>query len=189
MYTAHSRTSFILACGRRQFLFESAFAAGGLALGPVRAAAGVDDGISRNAEAIHQEIVFKAVPGRIYDALTDAREFQKMEAQSAAMKSVDARAHPPVISREPGGAFSLFGGYIVGRQIELIAGQRIVQAWRAMGWGPGLYSIARFEFAPEGSTTRVVFDHTGFPAGNAEHLAAGWKSNYWEPLEKLLGDH
>ena len=26
-----------------------------------------------------------------------------------------------------------------------------------------------------------------FPmAGQREHLAAGWKANYWEPLEKFL---
>jgi hypothetical protein len=30
------------------------------------------------------------------------------------------------------------------------------------------------------------FDHTGFPTGNAEHLAAGWHAHYWMPLEKIL---
>jgi activator of HSP90 ATPase len=184
MHTSHSSTA---TPGRRQFLLASAVAAGGLALGPDRAPAASDDGISRSAEAIHQEVVFKAVPKRIYEALTDASEFQKMEALSAAMKNVDVGAHPAVISREPGGTFSLFGGYIAGRQIELVPFERIVQAWRTTSWAPGLYSIARFALAAEGSSTRLVFDHTGFPAGAAEHLAAGWKSNYWEPLEKFLG--
>jgi len=32
----------------------------------------------------------------------------------------------------------------------------------------------------------MVFDHGGFPKGQAEHLAAGWKMNYWELLEKFL---
>jgi predicted TIM-barrel fold metal-dependent hydrolase len=36
------------------------------------------------------------------------------------------------------------------------------------------------------SGTRIVFDHTGFPKGQAQHLAEGWKANYWEPLEKYL---
>jgi hypothetical protein len=35
--------------------------------------------------------------------------------------------------------------------------------------------------------TKIVFDHAGFPRGKAEHLAEGWKMNYWEPLEKFLG--
>jgi hypothetical protein len=53
-------------------------------------------------------------------------------------------------------------------------------------WNPGIYSIAKFELAADGYGTRMVFDHTGFPNGQGEHLAAGWKANYWEPLEKYL---
>jgi len=34
--------------------------------------------------------------------------------------------------------------------------------------------------------TKIIFDHTGFPQGKGEHLADGWKANYWEPLEKYL---
>ena len=64
--------------------------------------------------------------------------------------------------------------------------QRIVQAWRAGNWPPGIYSIAKFELVEQGSGTRIVFDHTGFPKGDAEALASGWKAHYWEPLAKLL---
>jgi hypothetical protein len=53
--------------------------------------------------------------------------------------------------------------------------------------GPGIYSIAKFELVEHGSGTKIVFDHTGFPIGDREHLAEGWKMNYWEPLEKFLG--
>jgi hypothetical protein len=38
----------------------------------------------------------------------------------------------------------------------------------------------------QGSGTKIVFDHTGFPKGKAEDLASGWKAHYWEPLAKLL---
>jgi activator of HSP90 ATPase len=93
---------------------------------------------------------------------------------------------PVEVSAEAGGAFSAFGGHITGRQIELIPNERIVQAWRPASWGPGQYSIARFELTEQGSGTKLVFDHTGFPQGQAQHLAEGWKSNYWEPLEKYF---
>lgn len=63
----------------------------------------------------------------------------------------------------PEGAFSLFGDYITGRRVELVTNQRIVQAWRAGSWAPGIYSIARFELAEQDSATKLVFDHTGFP--------------------------
>ena len=93
---------------------------------------------------------------------------------------------PVEMSREAGGAFSAFGGYITGRQIELVPDQRIVQAWRAGGWNPGVYSIVRFELSGQGLGTKLVFDHTCFPLGDADHLLAGWKGNYWEPLAKFL---
>jgi activator of HSP90 ATPase len=66
------------------------------------------------------------------------------------------------------------------------ANVRIVQAWRSGTWDPGIYSIARFALAPQGTGTLLTFDHTGFPKGEAEHLAKGWETNYWQPLEKLL---
>jgi activator of HSP90 ATPase len=103
------------------------------------------------------------------------------------MKSMPPGGRPTEISREVGGALALFGGHIVGRHIELVPSERIVQAWREVSWDPGVYSIVKFELAEQGSGTKIVFDHTGFPKGRGEHLAVGWKAHYWEPLEKFLG--
>ncbi len=144
--------------------------------------------ITRSAEAIHQKVSFNATPARVYDALTDAKQFSRVVQLGIAMKSMAIENKPAEISREAGGAFSTFGGYVTGRQIELVPGQRIVQAWRAGSWDPGAYSIARFELSPEGAGTKLEFDHTGFPQGDAEHLLAGWNGNYWEPLAKYLAE-
>jgi len=172
---------------RRQAIVGVAMACGGLALGSTKAWAEVQEEISHAAEAIHQEPVFKASRKRVYEALTDAKQFDKVIQMSGAVKSGMAKApNPPEISREAGGAFSLFGGYVTGRHIELVANERIVQAWRAGAWEAGVYSIARFELVEQGSGTKIVFDHTGFPKRDGEHLAAGWKMNYWEPMEKFL---
>jgi uncharacterized protein YndB with AHSA1/START domain len=172
---------------RRQLLAGVATAFGGLALGSSEAWAGTEEEISRTAESIHQEAVFKASRKRVYEALTDAKQFEKVVQLSGAMKSgMQPGAKPAEISREVGGTFAAFGGYITGRHIELVPNERIVQAWRVVAWAPGVYSIARFELVVQGSGTKIVFDHTGFPKGQAEHLAAGWKTNYWEPLEKFL---
>jgi uncharacterized protein YndB with AHSA1/START domain len=142
--------------------------------------------ISRSGEAIHQEVVFKASRKRVYDALTDTKQFDKIIQLSGVMQSMPPGGKPTEISREAGGAFALFGGYITGRHIELVPNERIVQAWRAGNWDPGVYSIAKFVLVEQGSGTKIVFDHTGFPKGAGEHLAAGWKAHYWEPLEKFL---
>ncbi len=172
---------------RRQAIVGVAAAFGGLVVGSTRAWAGTEEAILHTAESIHQETVFKASRKRVYEALTDAKQFGKVVQLSAAMKGgMPPGAGPAEISREAGGAFTLFGGHITGRQIELVPNERIVQAWRAGGWDPGHYSIAKFELVEQGSGTKIVFDHTGFPVGQAEHLAEGWRGNYWEPLEKFL---
>jgi len=163
-----------------------AIAVGSLAVGSRDSWAVDSDGLSHTAEAIHQETVFKATPQRIYDALTDAQQFQKVQLLSGTIKGIDLQANPAKISREPGGPFSIFGNYIIGRQLELVPDQRIVQAWREVSWDPGIYSIVRFELKEQGSGTKLIFDHNGFPAGSGEHLAVGWKAHYWEPLEKFL---
>lgn len=167
---------------RRQ-LIAGAAAFAGCALRPIPVWAGVEDELSRAAESIHQERVLPASRKRIYEALMDARQFDKVEQLSGAM---GLRRKAAEISRQVGGAFTLFGGHIVGRHIELEPSQRIVQAWRVVDWNPGIYSIAKFELVEQGSNTKIVFDHAGFPAGKAQHLAEGWTANYWEPLGKYL---
>jgi activator of HSP90 ATPase len=171
---------------RRQALVAAAIACGGLALGTGTAWAAPEDEISRTAESIHQEPVFKASRKRIYDALLDTAQFDKVIQLSGVMKTMAPGGKPTEINREAGGAFTLFGGYITGRNVELVPQQRIVQAWRTAGWPAGVYSIVKFELVENGAGSRIIFDHTGFPKGEAEHLNAGWKAHYWEPLEKLL---
>jgi activator of HSP90 ATPase len=123
---------------------------------------------------IHQEVDFKASPQRVYEALLDTKQFNAFSAM------------PAEINREVGGAFSLFGGHIIGRNLELIPNKRIVQAWRVVDWPEGVYSIAKFELKPQGNGTHLVFDHTGFPEDLRDHLAEGWQDHYWARLKKYL---
>ena len=125
-------------------------------------------------ESIHEEVDYQVSPKRIYEALLDSKQF-------TALSGVPGEIHA-----EAGGAFSLFDGHIVGRNVELVPNKRIVQAWRVATWPEGAYSIAKFELEAKGSGTRVVFDHVGFPAGLKDHLASGWREHYFEPLKKYF---
>ncbi len=172
---------------RRQAFRDVAVAIGGLALAPAAAIASPAEEISRSAESIHQEVELKARRQSVYEALMDSKKFDQVTQLSAAIRSgMSLGTEATRISRKAGGEFVIFGGHIIGRHIELVANQRIVQAWRVVDWDRGVYSIAKFELLEHGSGTRIVFDHTGFPGDQAAHLAAGWNGNYWEPLAKLL---
>ena len=147
-------------------------------------AAANEDGISHTAEAIHHEPIFQAHRTRIYAALTDAKQFDKITQLGGMTMALGTSA--TFISPAVGGPFTLFGGHIIGRHIELVQGERIVQAWRVVDWKPGIYSIARFELVEQPSGAKIVFDHTGFPQGWAQHLASGWNEHYWTPLAKFF---
>lgn len=122
---------------------------------------------------------FQGDAARIYEALTDEKKFSQVT--DFIIKGASTE-----ISRDVGGSFTIFGGVISGRHIELIPDERIVQAWREKDWLPGIYSIVKFQLDEQGADTKLVFDHSGFPQGASASLAPGWWSHYWEPLQKYL---
>src|SRR5690348_5530095 len=97
---------------RRHILTWSALGFGSLAM------SGAQRGTQeiRVVKAIHQEEDFTASPQRIYDLLLDSKQF------TAATGGRKAE-----IEREVGGVFSVFGGHIIGRHLELVPNRRIVQ--------------------------------------------------------------
>lgn len=123
---------------------------------------------------ITQSITIRTSPAKLYQALTSADQFGEVTGAAAE------------ISSEAGGAFSCFGGQIVGRHIELLPNKRIVQAWRVNMWPEGVYSVVRFNISESGGTTTLELVHTGYPEGAAEHLEPGWHKMYWKPLRKYL---
>jgi activator of HSP90 ATPase len=176
-----SATRYIL--GRRHIITAGALTMVGMALRPSRALARPNAEISTTEEAIRQVRVFNSSRQRVYEALTVESRFDKIVELSGVTKSAQK---PTTLSPHAGGAFALFAGHIVGRQVELVENELIVQAWRVVTWPRGIYSIARFELSDQGGSAKLVFTHTAFPKGQAEHLASGWQEHYWDPLTKLL---
>jgi activator of HSP90 ATPase len=145
------------------------------------------DGLTNNAGSIHQEITFASGCARVYQALTGAREFDAVTRLSDAVTLVSAPgAKATAITDEVGAPFTLFGGYITGRNLDLVRDQRLVQAWRTGSWSPGDYSIVRFVLQTQGARCRLVFDQLGFPINEGASLAYGWRVHYWEPLAEFL---
>jgi activator of HSP90 ATPase len=131
---------------------------------------------------IHQEVYFKVSPQRVYEALLSSKQFSEFTAKSGGgFSSMSAKIDSTI-----GGAFSVFDGHIIGRILELVPNQRIVEAWRVVDWPAGVYSIAKFELKSQGAGTQLIFDHTGFPENLQEHLAMGWQQHYWDALTKYF---
>jgi uncharacterized protein YndB with AHSA1/START domain len=124
---------------------------------------------------IHQEVTIEATPAAVYGVLTTSNDFARMTGGRAAD-----------ISKDVGGRVSLFGGDIEARNVELSPGKRVVQAWRSKAWPDGVYSIVKFELAPAGKGTKLVFDQAGHPEEAQALLEGGWAKMYWEPMQAML---
>ena len=128
---------------------------------------------------IHQEALIDATPLEVYAYLTDGEMF-------ASATGMTAQLTPHV-----GSEFALFDGRIEGRQVELVPGERVVQAWRFGHahpdvWQPGVYSIVRFTLTAAGDQTQFVVDHEAIPAPWQEHLEGGYPIFYQEPMARYF---
>ncbi len=123
---------------------------------------------------IEQTITIKSSPEKVYNAIMTASEF------------AEVTGAPADIAADEGGAFSCFGGQVVGRHIDLVPNQRIVEAWRVGPWAEGVYSIVKFDLSASGNTTTIDFVHTGYPQDAKEDLESGWHKMYWQPLKSYL---
>jgi activator of HSP90 ATPase len=128
---------------------------------------------------IHQEARINADPQAVYDVLTDGGKFAA------------ATGMPAELGNREGETFALFGGRVEGRQIELVPGRRIVQAWRfgaahPTPWDAGVYSIVRFTLSGQQDGTRFVIDHAGVPLEWHDHISSGYPTFYHQPLERYF---
>ena len=121
---------------RREFAALAAAYASGLGIFGASTAAE----ILHDSDSIHEEVAFKASRKRVYELLTDAKQFDRVIKLSDAMKGgMPPNPTPTAISRDAGGPFTLFAGIISGRNIELVPNERLVQAWRPDHWKPGIF--------------------------------------------------
>jgi uncharacterized protein YndB with AHSA1/START domain len=131
--------------------------------------------------SIHQEALIDATPLEVYAYLTDGETFAAATGKAARLETC------------AGSAFSLFDGRVEGRQIELVPGERVVQAWRFGDahpdvWDPGVYSIVRFTLTADGDRTRFVVDHDAIPAEWHEHIETGYPIFYQEPMTRYFAE-
>jgi len=123
---------------------------------------------------IRQTLTLKAAPHAVYEALMD-------EKKHAAFTGGEAK-----ISRKIGGRFTIYGGEIEGKNLELVPDQKIVQSWRYNDWPKGHYSTATFSLEPTTKGTRLTFTQTDVPNDKYEDIQQGWKDYYWAPMKEML---
>ena len=124
-------------------------------------------------KTIKQKTIIPAKPLEVYNALMDSKK------HSAFTSSVCK------IGKKEGAAYSVYDGYIVGRNVELVPGKKIVQTWQAIDgvWPEGYFSEITFNLKAVPGGTEISFEHKGVPERQYEEFKQGWPDNYWEPLK------
>ena len=127
-------------------------------------------------KSIKQTITFDAHALKVYDLIMDQKKH-------AAFTGTNV-----VMNKKVNGKFDVFDGYARGYNIELIEGEKIVQAWHFQedGWPDDHYSICTFVFKPDGDKTQLTFTQHRVPEHKVEELKSGWKQFYWNPMKAYL---
>ena len=112
-----------------------------------------------------------ATPEEIYQAWLDSLGHSEMTGGEASM------------SDQIGAEVSAWDGYISGRNLELIPGERIVQSWRTTEFGDEHEdSVITVVLEEVGDDTLLTLEHSNVPDEQRSYEEGGWQSNYFEPM-------
>lgn len=112
-----------------------------------------------------------APPEEVYLALTNPATIQLWSGEKAEM------------SAEPGTEFSLWGGSIVGKNIEFEAGKKIIQQWYFGDQKEESVVTLKLHAHPQGTSVEVR--HTHIPDQDYDDIAEGWTETYFGSLQQF----
>ena len=112
-----------------------------------------------------------ASPADIYNALTNPTMIEIWTGE------------PAVMSTDIESEFSLWDGEIVGRNIEFVTDQKIVQSWY---FGEDVESIVTIKLHLDKQGTNVEVHQTNIPDEAYENITEGWESDYFASLSELF---
>jgi len=115
-----------------------------------------------------------ASPKEVYDAWLTSKSH-------AAMTGSPAR-----VTARPSSRFTAWDGYIEGKNLKLVPGRRIVQAWRTTEFAetdPDSQIDLKLEKSARG--TKLTLRHTNIPGGQSDYKT-GWSTCYFEPMKEYF---
>jgi uncharacterized protein YndB with AHSA1/START domain len=119
--------------------------------------------------------IIPASPQEIYDAWLDSLVHSEMTRSEA------------IMSDEIGGEVSAWGGYITGRNLELVPGERIVQSWRTTEFADEHEdSIITVMLEDVDGGTLLTLVHSNVPQGQTSYEEGGWQEYYFEPMKEYF---
>ncbi len=116
----------------------------------------------------------KSTPDQIYLALTNPLTIHLWSGEEAEMEDKE------------GSEFSLFEGSIVGKNLELIPGEKIVQQWYFGEEGEP--SVVSIKLHPKGVNTSLELRHINIPDEDFDDIVEGWNEVYMNRLKEFYDE-
>jgi activator of HSP90 ATPase len=116
----------------------------------------------------------QATPDEVYTALTNSTSIELWTGEEAEM------------SIEPGSEFSMWGGSIVGKNIEFEENKKIVQQWYFDGQEEKSIVTIKLHFFKQ--VTSVELKHTNIPDSEYDDFVEGWEVSYFGSLIEFFNE-
>ena len=125
-----------------------------------------------NTQSFSQEIIIPASVSEVYEALTNPEIHSEFTGGNA--------EYTDSLTQD----FSIYDGYIKGRNISLTADEKIHQTWQAAeeNWPDDYYSEVIYELSQVENGTLIKFTHNNVPEEYVKDISQGWHDHYWGPL-------
>jgi activator of HSP90 ATPase len=131
--------------------------------------------MTSKTSTIIDRVIINASPDEVYDAFMDSKKHSEFTGSKATGKPKE------------GTNFSAWNGYISGKNIKLIEGQKIIQDWITTDWPKDLPpSRLELEFKDLEGRTEIMMTHSKVPADQEASLRQGWIDFYWKPLKEYF---
>jgi activator of HSP90 ATPase len=120
--------------------------------------------------------VIPASPQEIYDAWLSSDGHEKITS-----------GKPAQMSAQEGAAFTVWNGYISGRNLKLEPPRRIVQSWRTTKFSAAdPDSQIEVLLEPAAGGTRITVRHSNVPDGHTSYRDGGWQRSYFDPMKEYF---
>lgn len=116
----------------------------------------------------------KAEPQDVFTALTNPFSIELWSGAQA------------IMSPEVGFEFSLWDGDIIGKNLEVIPNEKLVQEWYFGEEVDENRSIVTLKLWEKKSNTSVELNHTNIPSEAYDNIVEGWNEAYLGAIKALL---
>lgn len=130
----------------------------------------------RPRESFELELILPVAPAALWEMWLHPVHHSKFTAGAEA-----------IVTDLEGEMYSVWDGYIEGRNLTLEPGRRIVQSWRTSEFAAAdKDSVLELRFEPHDEGTRLVLRHQDLPHETGETYRKGWEEHYFQHMRNLF---